>query len=137
MFFGQAMIDELFKLTIDSKLLFFKRPSFTIDRSLLYVGLMYSHKERSEYMIRTNEKLLRRRNCKYLYLHIHSAKRLPCRSNGNYADPKVKWYYAYTISLVTKFTLYLTSVRGVIRTLSNIYGGPFSQRSFIKCVAVS
>jgi len=27
----------------------------------------------------------------YLNILIHKAKRLPCRENGAYAEPKVKW----------------------------------------------
>ena len=28
----------------------------------------------------------------YLNILIQKAKRLPCRENGAYAEPKVKWY---------------------------------------------
>eukprot|EP00111_Clytia_hemisphaerica_P000921 TCONS_00002691-protein len=78
-----------------------KRPDFTIGRSLIFIGLMYSHKEplntnnKERKRSRDRKKEIGNQGCNvkkkgYLNILIHKAKRLPCRENGAYAEPKVK-----------------------------------------------
>ena len=99
---------------------FFQRPDFTIGRSLVFIGLMYSHKE----LPTSNGIKQQRKRSKskkdvtdsggsssgsggggggngggdsggaskgFLNVLIYKGKRLPCRENGAYAEPKVKW----------------------------------------------
>ena len=59
---------------------------------------MYSHKELPTSAAKVKKKQKSKTDIKeenaekgFLNILIHKAKRLPCRENGSYAEPKVKW----------------------------------------------
>ncbi|XP_057292458.1 uncharacterized protein LOC130621160 [Hydractinia symbiolongicarpus] len=65
-----------------------QRPDFTLGRSLLFLGLMFSNNENNSHKNSRKSQTPVTEGC--VHIHVQNAKRLPCRRNGSYAEPKVK-----------------------------------------------